>query len=328
MRAIALQLAIALAIAPAARAQSPTNTVLAQQLFEQGRKLATAQNWQAACPKFEASLRYDPALGTKLNLATCDEKIGKLASAWSLYRDAAEIAAKTGDTRRHDYAASHAAALEHRLPRLTITAPSPAPAGLAITRDGTPIDPAALGVPLYVDPGVHAIAASAPGYKAFTTTTTATEGGSATVAIPPLEAQPAQIAVVARPAPVAPLPPPPPRSRTRTYLAIGAAGTGAVLAGVGLGFGVAASHAFDRAKAVCADLTCPNDAAYASGQADIRDARRDGTVSTVLTIAGVAAIAGGLAIWLIAPSSHRAESARLSASVTPTSAGLVLGGSF
>jgi hypothetical protein len=327
MRMIGIQLAIAFALAPAARAQAPSNAVLAQELFEQARALAAADNWAAACPKFAASLRYDPALGTKLNLATCYEKTGKLASAWSLYRDAAELAAKTGDNRRHDYAASHAAALEPRLPRLTITAPSPAPAELAVTRDGTRIDPAALGVALYVDAGPHAIVASAPGYKAFTTATTATEGRSLTVAIPPLQAQPVPVATLAKPMPSAPLLAPA-RSRTRTIVAIGAAGTGVILAGVGLGFGVAASHAFDRAKAACADLDCTDTAAYERGQADVRDARHDATMSTVLTIAGAAAIAGGAVVWLISPSSQRSETARLSASATPSSLGLVLGGSF
>lgn len=330
MRAAALSLAVAVAFAPAgASAQAPSNAVLAQELFEQGRTLATSNQWAQACPKFEASLHYDPALGTKLNLATCYEKTGKLASAWSLYRDAAEIAAKSGDTKRHDYAASHATALEPRLPRLTITAPSPAPPGLAITRDGTPIDAAALGVALYVDPGPHAISATAPGYKAFTTKTTATEGTSTTIAIPPLAPEPAPVATVTKPAPIAPPPPPPPAgSHTRAILGIAAAGTGVVLVGVGLGFGLGASHAFDRAKSACAELTCPDQDAYARGQADVRDARRDGTISTVLTIAGAAAIAGGLAVWLIAPSSHHEERAHLSASVTPSSVGLVLGGGF
>src|SRR6185312_7749645 len=81
-----------LASAAPVAAQTPTqDQVIAEQLFEQGRTLVTANNWPAACPKFEESLKLDPTLGTKLNLATCYEHIGKIASAWSLYREAAEL---------------------------------------------------------------------------------------------------------------------------------------------------------------------------------------------------------------------------------------------
>ena len=89
-----------------AQAQTPEgNATLAEQLFNQGRDLVKANQWADACPKFEASLRYDPVLGTRLNLATCYEHIGKLASAWGLYR---ESIARLGRTRlRVDLARAH-----------------------------------------------------------------------------------------------------------------------------------------------------------------------------------------------------------------------------
>src|SRR4051812_17855482 len=160
---IAASILIATTVSTAVWAQPSDTTSLAQQLFNQGRELAKNNDWAAACPKFEASLRYDPALGTRLNLATCYEKVGKIASAWGIYRDAAELAGKAGDPKRRDYALKQAVALEKRLPRLTITA-SAQTAGLAVTRDGVPIDPSAFGTPLYVDPGSHEIKASAPGF--------------------------------------------------------------------------------------------------------------------------------------------------------------------
>src|SRR5512138_3647032 len=98
-----------------AHAQPADNTALAEQLFNEGRELGKANNWAAACPKFEASLRYDPAVGTRLNLATCYEKVNKPASAWGQYREAADVAAKQGDTKRRDFAQKAAAALEPRL---------------------------------------------------------------------------------------------------------------------------------------------------------------------------------------------------------------------
>src|SRR4051812_36727114 len=166
-------------IAGHADAQSPSpsgnSSALAEQLFNQARDLAKANQWAEACPKFEASLKYDPVLGTRLNLAACYEHIGKIASAWSLYRQAVDLATQAGDAKRRDYARRQAASLEPRLPRLVITAPANSPPGLLVMRDGTPIDPAALGVPLYVDPGPHEIAASAPGLVTVTQTVTVVE---------------------------------------------------------------------------------------------------------------------------------------------------------
>src|SRR5262249_41574123 len=112
-------------------AQADDSASIAEQLFNQGRDLAKANRWVEACPKFEASLRYDPALGTRLNLATCYEHVDKLASAWGLYREAIDLAKKAGDVKRHDYAQSQAAALESRLAKLTVHAPDKPPAGLA-----------------------------------------------------------------------------------------------------------------------------------------------------------------------------------------------------
>src|SRR3954452_3723875 len=129
---------VVLVVVGHAHAQSNDAGSLAEQLFNQARDLAKAGKWTEACPKFEASLRYDPALGTRLNLATCYEKVGKIASAWGIYRDAAELAGKAGDPKRRDYALKQAVALEKRLPKLTITAPAQT-AGLAVTRDGVPI---------------------------------------------------------------------------------------------------------------------------------------------------------------------------------------------
>src|SRR5258705_4587415 len=104
-------LLIIISSAALANAQPVGNKVLARQLFEQGRSLAKVNKWAEACPKFEASLRYDATLGTRLNLATCYEKLGKLASAWGLFRDSADLASQASDTARRDYALQQIAAL-------------------------------------------------------------------------------------------------------------------------------------------------------------------------------------------------------------------------
>ena len=94
--------------------------VAAEALFKEGRTLSASGHISEACPKFEASLHLDPALGTLLNLAECYEKLGKTASAWAEYRDAIPLARAAGSKVRLDLATKHAAAFEQT--------PPPAPA--------------------------------------------------------------------------------------------------------------------------------------------------------------------------------------------------------
>lgn len=332
---IALLFAATLVVATTAavHAQPSDTTSLAQQLFNQGRELAKNNDWAAACPKFEASLRYDPALGTRLNLATCYEKVGKIASAWGIYRDAAELAGKAGDAKRRDYALKQAQTLERRLPRLTITA-TVAPPGLAVTRDGVPIDPSAFGTPLYVDPGAHEIKASAPGFATQTLSVTLGEGKLETVAIPALIAapRPERPDVVTRPEAPAEKPEPiaaAPVSPTRKYIGIGATAAGAAALAVGIGFGAKARSSNKKATDLCgADRVCDSDADFAKGRDLVSDARSAATLSTVFVVGGVAIAATGVVLWLTAPSGRRAESAHLVPTSSGHDAGLAVVGTF
>jgi uncharacterized protein HemY len=92
MRYVVASIIVVSLLAGRAQAQSADSSALAEQLFNQARDLVKANKWAEACPKFEASLRYDPVLGTRLNLANCYEHVGKLASAWGLYRESMDAA--------------------------------------------------------------------------------------------------------------------------------------------------------------------------------------------------------------------------------------------
>ncbi|HEX2692323.1 MAG TPA: hypothetical protein VHN14_37200 [Kofleriaceae bacterium] len=320
-----------------AYAQSPSpsgnSTALAEQLFKQARDLAKANQWAEACPKFEASLRYDPVLGTRLNLATCYEHIGKLASAWGLYRESIDLAKKAGDTKRRDYAQSQAAALEPRLAKLTISAPAKPPAGLVVTRDGTQIEPGALSLALYVDAGAHEITASAPGFETFAKTVTLVDGKTETLAIPPLTAKPVpplvtdppKTAIERRVESTEPMPLP---SRTRTYVALGVGAAGLAAVGVGLVFGAKANSTYKDATALCGtDLAC-SPADYPKGRQLVHDARSNATISTVLVIGGGAAIAAGAVVWLTAPRAPERATARIVPVMHDRGAGLAITGGF
>src|SRR5258706_12849365 len=75
---------VPLAAAPPARAEG-SDPAAAEVLFRQGRALADKGDYQGACAKFRESGRLDPAIGTTFNIADCDERLGHLAQAWTLF---------------------------------------------------------------------------------------------------------------------------------------------------------------------------------------------------------------------------------------------------
>src|SRR5580698_2670520 len=105
----------ALAFAPDARAQSSSDQAAAEALFKQGRDLMASGQYAEACPKLAESERLDPAPGTLLNLATCYERNGQVASAWVTYKEAATVARKADQPERAQLARRKAAELEPKL---------------------------------------------------------------------------------------------------------------------------------------------------------------------------------------------------------------------
>lgn len=333
MRRVLGMIVVVSVVAGRAHAQSNDTGSLAEQLFNQARDLTKAGKWDEACPKFEASLRYDPALGTRLNLATCYEHVDKLASAWGLYRESIDLAKKAGDTKRRDYAQAQAAALEPRLAKLTISALAKPPVGLVVTRDGTQIEPGALGIALYIDAGKHEITAAAPGFEALAQTVTVVDGKSETLAIPTLTPKPVPPGGTDRPKSVIehqvePAEPAAAPSRTRKYVALGSGAAGLAAVGLGLVFGAKANSTYKDAKALCGpDLAC-NSANYPRATQLFHDAQSSATTSTVLVIAGGAAIAAGAVVYLTAPRAPERATARVVPVVHDRGVGLAIMGGF
>jgi len=279
------------AVMKRAHAQPGDASAVAEQLFNDARALGKANRWAEACPKFEASLSAEPALGTQLNLAECYKHIGKLARAWGLFCEVIAQATTAGDVERRDYARKQADALEPRLPRLAISVPQNPPAGLVVAQDRAPVDLETLDVAHYVDPGTHLITASAPGFEMFMQTVTLVEGRIETIAIPALAAVPV---------------------RARKYAAFAASAIGVASIGIGLLFGAKADSAYQDAKELCGStLACSADN-YSRGRQLISDTRSAATISTVLITAGGAAVlTGAIAVmW-------RRSSVRTTAQLVP-----------
>jgi hypothetical protein len=310
--------AVIVARAPAAHAQAEDQAA-ARALFAEGRALMKASRYPEACPKLEAARKLFTSAGILLNLADCHEKIGRTASAWSEFGDAAAVAKRTNRDGDAEEATRRQVALEPSLARLTIRVPHDV-AGLSIKRDGAPIASAAWGAALPVDPGAHEIHAEAPGFEPWTGSATVSASGQVvTVDVPELHATPGPTAAAAgRVKPVLVTVVPGETSQADNILpwALVAGGAAVAVAG-GVLMLVEAGHAGDA-------RTNHDPAAYDA-------AKTPWTIGLVGAIAGVASAGVGVALLV----AHPGESAP--APPTPnvyawwgggSTGGLVLAGSW
>jgi hypothetical protein len=178
---------------PAPQPASATDArALAETLFFTARGLMEAGRYAEACGKLSESYRLDAAPGTLLNLAVCNEKIGKTASAWGEFRDALADARRMNRPDREKLATEHIATLEPDLSYLTISVPPLVRVvrGVEVLRNGVPLQAAAWDTDLPVDPGEVEVVERAPLYKPKTLHVTVAAKQHATLAAVPLELAP------------------------------------------------------------------------------------------------------------------------------------------
>jgi hypothetical protein len=284
-------LATLLIAAATAHAEDATDATRAEALFAEGRRLLTASRFADACPKFAESQRLDPAIGTLLNLGDCYEKMGRTASAWAVFRDAATEAKRVSDARREAVATARATALALGLARLTIIVPKASrTVGLEVKRDGVTVDPAAWSEATPMDPGWHAIEVTAPGKRRWTLPVTIDASQKATeITVPPLE----DLAVKALPVDATP-------GRSQRLASMIVAGSGVAALGAGAIF-----TGFAVAKNQSSAAHCHGNLCDALGVELRDDALGSASAATVAVIVGLAALGGGAALWLTAPTSTK-----------------------
>jgi len=253
----------------------------AEQLFNEGRAAVGANDYATACPKFEESLKLARRSGTFFNLAQCEEHEGRLVAAVRYYKEGI-VVLEPGDPRLGP-SKQHLAAIEPRLPYLTIKVASTLPAGGRVTVDGREVE--ALDVEFAVDPGKHEIKVLAPKYADESVQIEIVEAAHETVTVN----------VGAR------IPDPPPvqvkvkvvdRQRVAAIAAFGVGGLGFVTAAVTGGLAVSANG---RMEEGCPQTVCTTAAGYEA-------ARLGKTLLVVNTIAwgvGIAGAGAGAALLLM-----------------------------
>ena len=302
MRMTAHTLPVIVAILAAA-GHAHAQEAAADALFDSARTAMAKGDFDRACEQFRASDKLDPAPGTELNLADCEEKRGRLASAWELFRTVEEKLNPSDE--RLPVAHGRAHALEARVPRVTLTLAPGAPQGSTVRDGNVELGAAAFGIALPMDPGSHELVVSAPGYAPRSFMIQLAAGENRAVVVSPGTAG---SQVSAGPPVAAPVNPPREVSsnhaNTRTL--------GFVLGGVGVaGFGVGAiAGAMMLGKKSTVDAGCHPDKSCSSAALDAAHAGRTlEIVSNVGWIVGAASLAVGAYLVISSGPSSKPSSA-------------------
>lgn len=311
MRVSVIALAAAVGVASA-----DVDIKKADELFAQGIALRESGSLEQSCAKFEESLFYNPqAIGTLLNVALCDEKLGRIASAVAKFSEARDRAKEQALDEYIKAAEEHIAALTPDLPYVTLTFAEPPARDTKIVIDDRVV-PVEKIADIPVDPGERVIVVSAPDKLAYKTSIVIGKQQRKTVSIPRL----AKSVTV--------------KSSRRTIgLVTTVAGVTALATGIGLGF--YANNKYEAQFTGAEDSPCLPGMGGAppvcnqQGGSEAKAAHTLGTVGTVVGVVGGAAIVVGAYLWITAPSENKLEK-RISVvpHVTPHEAGVFAVGRF
>lgn len=303
----------ALSFSRLASAQEGGEKAAAEALFQLGEREMKAGNYDLACPKLEASAKLDLGVGTLLYLGDCQEKQGKLASAWATFRQAMSLANWRGDSERASLAGLRATALQPRVSRVTYqVAPDADMPGFELRRDGLLIASGSWGTELPTDAGRFELVARAPGCEPWSTRLIVPDGGeSVTITVPALRKLGASEGN--RPMGAAAKNGLAPRatdagSSQKTWAAI-TLGVGAALALSGGAMAVIALRKNAESKDHCrqdnSNLCAP------LGVSQRESAQRLANIAAAFGIGGGAVLATGAVLFLTAPTNERGQASGL-----------------
>lgn len=321
MRRLAVTLALIVATGTHAQADK------ADTLFKKAKRLLSEKRYAEACQTFEDVVKLDPkAIGGLLNAGKCYEEWGRLARAYTWYEKALTTAAEAKDEREAKIK-ELLDELDTNVPRLTIKVAEGADLAIlaTLTLDGRPVDQATLGTETRVDPGPHVIEFTVDGKKKKKMAPVE-RGGSSEITVDIPKARPkGPDEPEEKPVVVAP-PSDPGRGRKIAGIVVGSAGIVAI--GVAGGLTLSAKSKYqDAIDAHCGGSSSMCDM---EGLDITHDARHRANIMTVVTLVGVAAVAGGVVLYLTAPKADaKSEHALyLAPQVSGDGAAAILGGTF
>jgi hypothetical protein len=311
-----------------------TDPAAAREQLKQGFALKEAGRCEEAIAHFVESERLDPQPKTLINLAECQDRMHQLVEAEQNLVSARDMATRPELSTLRAIAVERLAALEPRLPRLTVTlAPGVDGGHVEVLRDGTVLGSVSLRIPLPTNPGKHVVLARAEGRRERSFEVTLAEGEQQEVLVtpgepvePPRPALPAggttEIPTVRNDAP----PPAPPPSSGRRTIALVVGGAGVAAIATGSVFAFVSMYEYSQSNNGCnAANQCFPDA-LASRQSSLQH----GDWATGFVGAGAALVVAGALLWLTAPGQDPPTTGRLGvvSALSPSSGSLGLRGSW
>jgi hypothetical protein len=270
---LARLIATGLLLVGSASAQESIDLSTAREHLKDGFALRKAGQCAEAVPHFVESFRLLPQPKVLLNLADCEERLGRFVDAEGHWVQAHHLAEALADAAMAEEAAHRLEELAPRIPRLTIALTPGAPPSSHVVRDGVELGAASLGVSLPCNGGRHTIEVRAEGYEPKVFEVTLGERETTRVDVEPGPRwQPAEPSV--EPAPLPPQPAaltqdsasaaaPPPRveppvhdsgridPRVALYLGLGAGALALASFGFGAAEGLAANSDHQSALNAC-----------------------------------------------------------------------------
>lgn len=275
--------------------------VVAEGLFREGRELLDAGKLDEACFKLRESDRVQPAPGTRFFLADCEERRGRIATAWATY---GEVGGRLPPTDpRLETVKERIAALEPRVPRIVLKLREGSPASTTVDHGDVTLGRASFPATVPMDPGAQTLVVKAPGFAPREVTIDVAEGDRKEVVLSVGEALPQDKLEQAAQGATKQVPEQPDRSETGlgTQRIAGIVGgvVGVVTLGIGGGFGIASIVKNGDAKEICPE---PNPCGDQAGVDAWNAATTYGDVATGMIVAGGVVAAAGLIVILTAPS--------------------------
>lgn len=272
-------------------------------LFDKALELK-ATDREAACALFQRSFELNPnrSAGTVANLAECQEKRGRLARAWQLYIEAADLFER--ENPQHVQTMRDAAAsVASRATTVVIAVPEPDADGLTITLNGVVLE-TEREIRHVVDSGEIVLVAKRAGRRELVVRRDGIVGDTIEIAVA-FEAttKPAQTSQTKRR-----------KSRVVLGIGVGVGGLAGILGGVALG--LTARGRYD--DLITCEPSCDD-----NERRRIDDAQRLGNLGTGFGIAGLVLAVSGVVIIATAP-----KDVIVAPTVTATSAGISLSARF
>src|SRR6266478_3890052 len=118
--AIFLSVPAALLLVSAVAQADNSDPAAARAQLQQGYALKQLGRCEEALPHFEESVRLDRQPKALVNLADCEEKLGKLAAAQAHFVEVRDLATAQGLEPLRSVAEQHLLTLDRRMPKLIV----------------------------------------------------------------------------------------------------------------------------------------------------------------------------------------------------------------